>query len=63
MDSFSLPNTDSPEVMEQAISIWMTTLIWRQIARVVLDEEAEQRLLGIYDGIYRAVRKTHAGGN
>ncbi|MCE7938448.1 hypothetical protein DCC79_12085 [bacterium] len=62
MDNFSLPNTDSPEVMEQAISIWMTTLIWRQIARVVLDEESEARLLGIYDNIYRTVRKTHASG-
>lgn len=62
MDNFALPDTDSPEVMEQAISIWMTTLVWRQISRVVHDEEAESRLLSIYDHIFRGVKKTHTGG-
>lgn len=62
MDNFTLPNTDSPEVMQQAISTWMTTLIWKQVARGVHDDEAEELLLGIYTRIYRAVKTAHSGG-
>lgn len=60
--NFSLPDTDSPEVMEQAVSAWMTSLIWQQIVRVVHDDEAEEKVLGIYDRIYKSVRQTHAKG-
>ena len=62
MEDITLPNTDSPEVMERAICISLTVMIWKQIYRSVHDEEAEEKLLGIYDKIFRSVKKTHGGG-
>jgi len=59
VDHLNLPNSDSPEVMEQAVSIWMTSQIWQQVARVVHHDDAEDKILSIYDKVYRAVKKTH----
>lgn len=58
----TLPNTDSPEVMQQAITTIMTTMIWKQVARGVHDDDAEEMLLGIYSRIYHAVKKAHSEG-
>ena len=58
--SLALPNTDSPEVMAQAVSIWITSEIWREVSRIVRDDEAEDTLAGIYTRIYGSVKKAHS---
>ena len=59
MDNLELPNTDSPEVMQQAISCQIAFQIWEQISRIVHDDEAEQKLLNIYSRVYASVKATH----
>lgn len=61
MEEFQLPDTSSPEVMQQAVAVWITGQVWHALARTVRDDEAEQTLTEIYDRIYRNVRKTHGG--
>jgi hypothetical protein len=55
----ALPNTDSPEVMTQAVSVWLTSEIWREVSRIVRDDEAEEELSGIYARVYASVKKAH----
>jgi hypothetical protein len=60
VEEFQLPNTDSPEVMAQAVSVWITGQVWHSIARAVRDEEAEKTISDIYDRVFRSVKKTHS---
>ncbi len=62
MDINSLPDTDSPEVMEQAVSLWLTSVIWGQKWREVHPDAVERTLLELYDNVFRTVHKTHHGG-
>ena len=55
----TLPNTDSPEVMQQAISIWLTNLIWEQASRLIPDEKVEAEVTSIYARVYKAVSHAH----
>lgn len=57
--SLALPNTDSPEVMTQAVAIWITSEIWHEVSRIVRDDEAEDTLSGIYVRIYGKVKQAH----
>jgi hypothetical protein len=62
VDHFTFPNTDSPEVMQAAVSAWITSLIWKQVSRGVHDDDAEEMLVGVYARIYKAVKTAHDGG-
>lgn len=57
----SLPNTDSPEVMQQAITMWLTNLIWEQTSRLVPDEKVEEEVTSIYHRVYKLVSQAHKG--
>ena len=59
VEELDLPNTNSPEVMEQAISAWLTNIVWDQHSRAVHPDELEKDLLAIYDRVYKAVKATH----
>ena len=55
MELVELPNTDSPNVMNQAVTIWLTHVIWEQFSRVSHPEEIEEQLLGVYERVYKSV--------
>jgi hypothetical protein len=55
VDTVELPNTDSPEVMNKAVSIWLAHVIWEQFSRVSHPEEIEEQLLGVYERVYKSV--------
>ncbi|MFN2115320.1 MAG: hypothetical protein ACK2T6_06370 [Anaerolineae bacterium] len=59
MEPIELPNSDSPEVMTQAVSIWLTHVIWEQFSRVTHPEEIEEQLLGVYSRVYKSVSDAH----
>lgn len=54
-----LPDTDSPEVMQQAISAWLTSMIWEQTSRLVPDEKVEEEITSIYSRVYKLVNGVH----
>jgi hypothetical protein len=56
-----LPDTDSSDVMEMAIALWLSERVWDQVARAVHGDDAEEMLVAIYDRVFKAVRKTHGG--
>jgi len=56
-----LPDTDSPEVMKQAISVHLMNLIWDELARTVNPDEFEEHAINLFDRVYRAVDKTVQG--
>lgn len=62
MDHLNLPDTDSPEVMQQVISLWLTNVIWEENSRLVSSEDLEGKLLETYSRVYQAVRNAHVGG-
>lgn len=55
MDDLQLPNTDSPEVMQQAISLHVTGMIWDHAFRTVDPDEMEQAFLDLYKRVYASV--------
>ncbi len=59
MENFQLPDTDSPEVMQQAVAVWITGQVWQALQRAVRDDEAEQVIADVYDRVYKSVKKTH----
>jgi len=59
VEPIELPNSDSPEVMTQAVSIWLTHVIWEQFSRVTHPEEIEEQLLGVYSRVYKSVSDAH----
>ena len=58
----TLPDTDSPEVMKQAISVHLMNLIWDELARSVNPDDYEMHAIGLFDRVYKAVDKTVVGG-
>ena len=61
MDKMEIPDTDSPEVMEQVVSLWITDQIWDQVSRLLHDDELEEKLTTLYNRVYNSVKRTHAG--
>jgi hypothetical protein len=62
VDDLNLPNTESPEVMTQAVSLAIAAELWEQASRDVHPNDWEEALLGLYTRVYRAVYKAHQGG-
>ena len=58
---YELPNTDNPEVMTQAVAVFIMTIAWPEISRAMNPDEADVNTLALYDRIYRSVSKTHNG--
>ena len=61
MEPIPLPNTDSPEVMEQAVTVWLTHAIWHHMSRYHTDDMEEQ-LLALYARVFEHVHKAHREG-
>jgi hypothetical protein len=59
VDNVELPDTDSPAVMNQAVALWLTNVIWDQYSRVIHADEIEEKLLEVYGRVYKAVEQTH----
>lgn len=55
MDDIRLPNTDSPEVIQHAITVHMVSIIWDQAYRTVDPDEMETTMLDLYRRIFKAV--------
>ncbi len=55
MDDYKLPNTNSPEVMEHAITMHLVGVIWDQAYRTVDPDEMEKTLLDLYRRIYSGI--------
>jgi len=58
VEPIELPNTDSPEVMTQAVSTWLTHIIWQHMSRYHTDDMEEQ-LLELYGRVYTSVAASH----
>jgi hypothetical protein len=61
MSEMELPDTNSPEVMRQVVTLWLTNVIWEQYSRVVHADEIEEQLLEVYRRVHRVVEEA-AGG-
>jgi hypothetical protein len=53
-----LPNTDSPEVMTEAIAVWLTNIVWQHMSRYHTDD-MEPELLKLYGRVYASVKEAH----
>lgn len=62
MEELKLPNTDSPEVMQQAVSLHITHVIWDQVSRAVDPDATEAAILEIYHRVYSSVNAAHRSG-
>ena len=54
-----LPNTDSPEVMQQAVSIYLLHTVWEEYSRIIDPELIEDKAIELYGRIYKQVSKIH----
>lgn len=61
MEKIELPDTDSPEVMQQAISFTVAQQIWDLVSRLERDEEHEEKFLALYQRVYASVKQAHQG--
>ena len=61
-ENIELPNTDSPEVMQQAVSVYLMNLIWEELSRTVDPEKVDERVVDTYERVYSEVRRIHGGG-
>jgi hypothetical protein len=61
VDKFEFPDTDSPEVMQQAISFAVAQQIWDLVSRLERDEEHEEKFLALYHRVYASVKQAHQG--
>ena len=61
MDRINLPDTDSNEVMQQAVSLWLTSVILEQDPRFRhTADDFEESLLGVYQRVYAAIGKARS---
>jgi hypothetical protein len=58
VEPIALPNTDSPEVMTQAVAVWLTHIVWQHMSRYHTDDMEEQ-LLALYGRVYHSVAESH----
>jgi hypothetical protein len=56
-----LPNTDSAEVMEMSVALWITEKVWDQVSRAVHVDDSEEMLRAIYARVFKAVKAAHSG--
>jgi len=61
MESYELPNTDSADVMQQAVALNLLHLVWPEITRTMNPDEADDHAIAVYQKIYRALDATHSG--
>ena len=54
-----LPDTDSPQVMQQSVSMEITEMIWEKYSSGVRAADVEGELLALYDRVYASVQDTH----
>lgn len=59
MEHPELPNTDSPEVMQQAIAMHLTHTVWEHYSRTIHADEMEEQLLQLYQRVYKNVAAAH----
>lgn len=59
MEHAELPNTDSPDVMQQAIAMHLTQTVWEHYSRTVHADEMESQLIQLYERVYASVAKAH----
>ena len=62
MDDLNLPNTDSPEVMQQAVSLHITHIVWEQVSRAIDPDSTESAILEIYKRVYSSIYSSHKSG-
>ena len=62
MDELNLPDTDSPEVMQQAVSLLITHVVWEQVSRSVDPDSTETEILAIYKRVYDSINSAHKSG-
>jgi hypothetical protein len=54
-----LPDTDSREVMEMSVALWITAQVWEQVSRAVHTDDSEEIITNIYTRVYKAVKTVH----
>lgn len=54
-----LPDTDSREVMEMSVALWITSQVWEQVSRAVHTDDSEEIITHIYTRVYQAVKGVH----
>ena len=54
-----LPDTDSKDVMEMAVALWIAERVWDQVSRAVHSDDAEEMLVSTYDRVFKAIRGSH----
>jgi hypothetical protein len=54
-----LPDTDSPQVMEMSVALWITEKVWEQVSRAVHVDDSEEMLRDIYGRVFQSVKKAH----
>ena len=59
MEELTLPDTDSAEVMQQAVSLCLTHMIWDQLSRGVHPDNVEEDLLALYQRVTKAIREAN----
>jgi len=59
VEFMELPDTDSPEVMTQAVSLCLTQVIWEQFSRHLDPETMDDQLLSVYTKVYGTISKAH----
>jgi len=59
VEQIELPDTNSPEVMEQAISLFLTNILWEQSSRMISPDDMEVNLLAVYGRVFKAVHAAH----
>ena len=55
-----LPNTDSRDVMEMSVALWITEKVWGQVSRAIHTDDSEEILSSIYARVYKAIKTAHA---
>lgn len=55
-----LPNTDSPDVMEMSVALWITEKVWEQVSRAIHTDDSEEILRSIYVRVYQGIKAAHA---
>ena len=60
MEDLRLPDTDSAEVMQQAVSLQLALIIWDQYSRGVHPDQFEESILELYQRVFKAVSSAHA---
>jgi hypothetical protein len=54
-----LPDTDSSDVMEMGVALWITAQVWEQVSRAVHTDDSEDIITNIYTRVYKAVKTVH----